>query len=161
MIKTVLFPLQQLEKFCKAEIIYTNRTFKVSPQLFYQLFSVHTVYNGQHICHTVKHIPTSSSHRQHHIFEFLKCTLSIPTSSTSHFVSHFVNIDQMGVDKVGIDKVGIDKVGIEKVGIDKCQLMKWKDTPHSICCLQSWIACSMQTLRSKACKIRSCAWCIR
>ena len=45
-------------------------------------------------------------------FFTLKCTLSIPTSSTSHFVnSHFVNIDQMGIDKVGIDKVGIDEVG--------------------------------------------------
>ena len=95
-----------LEKFCEAETIYIDRTFKASPQLFYQLFTVHAVYNGQHIHHTVNRIPTSSSYRQHH-----KCTLSIPTLSTSHFAnSHFVNIDQMGIDKVGIDKVGIDKV---------------------------------------------------
>ena len=46
----------------------------------------------------------------HHIF--LKCTSSVPTLSTSHFVnshfvnSRFVNIDQMGIDKMGIDKVG-------------------------------------------------------
>ena len=64
-------------------------------------------------------IHVSNSYRQHHIFQFffLKCALSIPTSSTSHFVnshfvnfhfvnSHFVNIDQMGIDQVGIDQVG-------------------------------------------------------
>ena len=61
-------------------------------------------------------IHLSNSHRQHHIF--LKCTLSIPTSSISHFVdshfvnshfvnSHFVNID---IDEVGIDKVEIDNL---------------------------------------------------
>ena len=72
-------------------------------------------------------------------------TLSIPALSIPAL--SIPNIDQMGTDKVGIDKVGIDK----------CQLMKWKDTPHFICCLQSWIACSMQTLRSKACEIQSCA----
>ena len=37
-----------LEKLCEAEIIYIDETFKASPQLFYQLFTVHTVYNGQH-----------------------------------------------------------------------------------------------------------------
>ena len=97
-----------LEKFCEAETIYIDRTFKASPQLFYQLFTVHAVYNGQHIRHTVNRIPASSSYRQHHFFLFFsKCTLSIPTSSTSHFVnSHFVNTDQMGIDKVEIDEVG-------------------------------------------------------
>ena len=58
MIKTALFPLQQLAiKFCEAETIYIDKTFKASPQLFYQLFTVHAVYNGQ-IRHTVNHIPT-------------------------------------------------------------------------------------------------------
>ena len=110
-----------LEKFCEAETIIIDRTFMASPQLFYQLFTVHAVYNGQHIRHTVNRIPTSSSDRLHHIFSKYILyqfplhqlptlsipTLSIPTSSTSHFVnSHFVNIDQMGIDKVGIDEVG-------------------------------------------------------
>ena len=37
-----------LEKLCGAETIYIDGTFKASPQLFYQLFTVHAVYNGQH-----------------------------------------------------------------------------------------------------------------
>ena len=36
-----------LEKLCEAKTIYIDGTFKASPQ-FYQLFTVHTVYNGQH-----------------------------------------------------------------------------------------------------------------
>ena len=61
--------------------------------------------------------------------DFVKCTLSFPTLSTSHFVnsiptlsipiwstshgvnSHFVNSHLDNVDKVGIDKVEIDEVG--------------------------------------------------
>ena len=35
-----------LEKLCEAETIYIDGTFKASPQLFYQLFTVHAVYNG-------------------------------------------------------------------------------------------------------------------
>ena len=79
-----------LEKFCEAETIYIDRTFKASPQLFYQLFTVHAVYNGQHIRHTVNRIPASSSYRQHHFFQNVLYqfplrqlpTLSIPTLST-------------------------------------------------------------------------------
>ena len=55
-----------LEKFYEAETIYIDRAI---PQLFYQLFRVHA---GQPIHHPVNSIPTSSSHRQHHIFWFLK-----------------------------------------------------------------------------------------
>ena len=58
---------RNLEKFCEAETIYIDRTFKASPQLFYQFFTAHAVYNGQHIRHTVNCIPTFSSYRQHHI----------------------------------------------------------------------------------------------
>ena len=53
-----------LEKFYEAETIYIDRAI---PQLFYQLFRVHA---GQPIRHTVNCIPTSSSHRQHHITFF-------------------------------------------------------------------------------------------
>ena len=37
-----------LEKLCEAETIYIDGTFKASPRLFYQLFTVHAVYSGQH-----------------------------------------------------------------------------------------------------------------
>ena len=70
------------EKFYEAKTIYINRTFKAIPQLFYQFFRVHAAYNGQPIRHTVNRIPTSSSHRQHHIFGFFKM----------YFInSHFIN----------------------------------------------------------------------
>ena len=51
-------------EFCEAETIYIDRTYKASPE-FYQLFTVHALYNGQHIRHTVNHIPTSSSYNLH------------------------------------------------------------------------------------------------
>ena len=37
-----------LEKLYEAETIYIDGTFKASPWLFYQLFTVHAVYSGQH-----------------------------------------------------------------------------------------------------------------
>ena len=71
---------------------------------------------------------TQSTASQHlvHIgsINFLKCTSSILTLSTFHFV----NIDQMGIDKVEIDKVGIDEVGryLAKVVIRRAKLATYK-----------------------------------
>ena len=59
--------VSKLEKFCEAETIYIDGTFKASPQLFYHFLTVHAMYNGQHIHCTVNRIPMSSSYRQHHI----------------------------------------------------------------------------------------------
>ena len=79
-----------LEKFCRAETIYINKTFKASPQLFHQLFKLKYI-----LCTMASTYVTQSTASQHlvHIgsitfFNFLKCTLSklikyiFPTSSS-------------------------------------------------------------------------------
>ena len=97
----------QLEKFefCEAETIYIDRTFKASCSISSSWCM---------LCIMVSTSVTQSTTSQHlvHIDSIILYTLSIPTSSTSHFVnshfvnSHFVNIDQMGIDQMGIDEVG-------------------------------------------------------
>ena len=92
-----------LEKFefCEAETIYMDRTFKASCSISSSRCM---------LCIMVSTSVTQSTTSQR--LDSIKYTLSIPTSSTSHFVnshfvnSHFVNIDQMGIDQMGIDEVG-------------------------------------------------------
>ena len=91
------------EKFWEAETIYVDWTFKVSPA---QLF----IRSSQHIQHTVNHIPTSSSYRQHYTIFFILYqfplrqlpTSSIPTLSTPTLST----LTKWEFDKVGIDEVG-------------------------------------------------------
>ena len=113
-----------LEKFCEAETIYIDRTFKASPQLF--------ISSSQYmLCIMASTSITQSTASQHlvHIdsITFLNVlyqfplrqlpTLSIPTLSTltkwelTKWELTKWEVDQMGIDEVGIDKVGIDKVG--------------------------------------------------
>ena len=105
------------------------------------------MYNGQHIHHTVNCIPTSSSHRQHHIF--LKCTSSIPTLSTSHFVnSHFVNfplrqfplcqfpalsIPSLSIPSLSIPSLSIPTLSIPTLStLTKWELTKWELTKWEV-----------------------------
>ena len=61
-----------LEKLCKAETIYIDGTFKASPQLFYQLFAIHAVYNGQHFSFVYALLPNKTTipynRRRRHLF---------------------------------------------------------------------------------------------
>ena len=54
--------VSNLEEFFEAETSYIDGTFKASPQLFYQFLTIHAVYNGQHIHHTVNPIAMSIVH---------------------------------------------------------------------------------------------------
>ena len=109
-----------LEKFCEAETIYIDRTFKASPQLFYQFFTVHAVYNSQHIHHIVNRIPTSSSYRQHHFFNFFKM----------YFInSHFVNFPLRQLPTSSIPTLSIPTLStLTKWELTKWELTKWELT---------------------------------
>ena len=60
-----------LEKLCKAETIYIDGTFKASLQLFYQFFTVHAVYNGQHFPFVYALLPnkTTMQHLQSFVYK--------------------------------------------------------------------------------------------
>ena len=57
-----------LEKLCEAETIYIDGTFKANPQLFYQLFTVHAVYNGQHFPFVYALLPNKTTSTYNRLF---------------------------------------------------------------------------------------------
>ena len=57
-----------LEKLCEAETIYIDGTFKASLQLFYQLFTVHAVYNGQHFPFVYALLPNKTTSTYNRLF---------------------------------------------------------------------------------------------
>ena len=61
-----------LEKLCEAETLYIDGTFKASPQLFYQLFTVHAVYNGQHFPFVYALLPNKTTITYNHLFTKIK-----------------------------------------------------------------------------------------
>ena len=57
-----------LEKLCEAETIYIDGIFKASPWLFYQLFTVHAVYSGQHFPFVYALLPNKTTLTYNHFF---------------------------------------------------------------------------------------------
>ena len=61
-----------LEKLCEADTIYIDGAFKASPRLFYQLFTVHAVYDGQHFPFVYALLPNKTTITYNRFFTKLK-----------------------------------------------------------------------------------------
>ena len=68
----VLATAGNLEKLCNADTIYIDGTFKSSPQLFYQLFTVHAVFNDQHFPLVYAFLPNKTTSIYNRFFQKLK-----------------------------------------------------------------------------------------